>query len=886
MNELESFYKKENIHSSWKTEEDSIRNALQSIAEKLPSSRYLPKKVLGVGGSGVVIRLEDKLFAAVDNALKFPRPVSGKVEFISEMLGKEMKFLAQLRHPGIVKILYYTKITGVKGYGDLPFYLMETVDGAASKKFALDPSTTEKAFLSLIRGTAETLNYLHTNKDAAFAHLDIKPDNIVTDHNGRPVMIDLGTCKRVSKDDDNTLIACTRSFAHPKLVQSLAKDPTDNNRAKGELHRYEIDLKWDLWSFGLTIISWLGLDPSIGSTEQGAIIDRLTPYTRKYLLLLVSRLLTESPPKWLFDRIGLSPDLVNEFAITTTSQLCDLLERIDGTRGPIENIPELATATTGSIQAAPGTHVVNTDRLKLTLSHRLIRRLSSITQLGVVSQVYPSAKHTRREHSLGTYANTGRLVRALYNDSVSPLFRQIIEEEDICDVLVASLLHDIGQFPLAHDLEEIDKKVFDHDSLTLAMLKGSWEKKKKGSKSVNFESLDDIFTVWGTTADRISAILLAKPTSTSASATARHKLLRSIISGPIDADKLDYLFRDARHTDVPYPNGIDVDMLFRSMTTIVIDRVDGGAKNVPAIGIHAKGKVAGEFLTLARYAMFSQVYWHHAVRVQKAMLLRAVEALLSAQNTEAKLNEFTSKFIEMVCSLPEVLYDINEPNRTLFETDVVGEKKIHINLKQGTDLSSTDAAVLTWLYDRLMAEKLPEAILIDNILTRLWFKRLWVVSRDMQEKRWDNIVKVWNQLDRKQRNQVSFEFERRISDLFNTSGVDITNLAADTSKAMIQEMTAARQPWLLIDIPGARPGSETGLHYVLESQGRRLRKDDRTVSEIQQSAVWENYARDLGQAAGKIRIFADEKLIDIIDASINWDQGVDILLSSLEAIAT
>ena len=325
MTELESFYKKENIYSSWKTEEDSIKNALESIAEKLPSSRYLPKKVLGVGGSGIVIRLEDKLFAAVDNALKFPRPVSGKVELISEMLGKEMKFLAKLRHPGIVKILYYTKIPNVKGYGELPFYLMETVDGAASKKFVLDQKTTEQEFLSLIRESAETLNYLHTNKDAPFAHLDIKPDNIVTDHNGRPVMIDLGTCKVVSKDQENTLVACTRSFAHPKLVQSLAKDPTDNNRAKGELHRNEIDLKWDLWSFGLTILSWLGLDPNIGTTEQGAIIDRLTPYTRKYLLLLVARLLTDAPPKWLFDRIGLSPDLVTEFSITTASQFLHLL---------------------------------------------------------------------------------------------------------------------------------------------------------------------------------------------------------------------------------------------------------------------------------------------------------------------------------------------------------------------------------------------------------------------------------------------------------------------------------------------------------------------------------------------------------------------------------
>jgi serine/threonine protein kinase len=879
---MEAVYAKEKIHTSWQIESASIKNALESIANKLPISRYIPKAVLGVGGSGIVIRLEDALFPAVDNALKFPRPVSGKVNLISEMLGKEMAFLARLRHPGIVKILYYTTLSNVEGYNNLPFYLMETVDGAQSKHFASNKDTSENAFLTLVRESAETLNYLHTNKDAPFAHLDIKPDNIVTDHNGRPVMIDLGTCKLIGTDENKTLVACTRSFAHPQLVQNLTRDPSDNNRARGELRRSEIDLKWDLWAFGLTILSWMGLDPNIGTQEPDAIIDRLSPYTRKYLLLLVSRLLIDAPPNWLFRRIGLDPNFVKEFGISTAGQLCDLLNRIGSNRGPLENIPELAPATTGSIQAGPGVHVVNTNRLKLTLSHRLVRRLNSITQLGLVSQVYPSAKHSRREHSLGTYANAGRIVQALYNDSVSPLFRQIIEEQDICDILLASLLHDIGQFPLAHDLEEIDKKIFDHDNLTLAMLKGSWEKKKKKSKEVTFESLKDVFDVWGTNADRITDILTARPASTTTKA--RQKLLRSIISGPIDADKLDYLFRDARHTDVPYPNGIDVDMLFRCMTTIVIDRIEGGMRYIPAIGIHAKGKVAGEFLTLARYAMFSQVYWHHAVRVQKAMLFRAVEALISHKNTDEKRNGFTSKFVEMVCSLPEALYEKGETTPELFPE--IESKPDNINIGRGTDLSSTDAAVLTWLYDRLKEEHLQEATLIDNILTRSWFKRLWVVSRDMQEKRWDKIVKAWNQLDRKKRDDAFLSFEQAISMKFSQDAVDITNFPAETSKSLIHEMTAARRPWLLVDIPGARPGSETGLHYVLESQGRKLRKDDRTVTELQQSAVWEDYARDLSQAAGKIRIFAHPKLVDILDASLKWDEGIDLLLSSLEGHIT
>src|SRR5207253_1312613 len=138
--------------------------------------------------------------------------------------------------------------------------------------------------------------------------------------------------------------------------------------------------------------------------------------------------------------------------------------------------------SSATMQVAPNTHVPRTPALLKLLEHRLYQRLNSVTQLGLVSQVYSGASHTRREHSLGTYANTARALQALYTDSYSPLFRQIVSEEDCRTTLLASLVHDMGQFPLAHDLEEIDKKVFSHAELTIAMLRGEWNTKKKGAK--------------------------------------------------------------------------------------------------------------------------------------------------------------------------------------------------------------------------------------------------------------------------------------------------------------------------------------------------------------------------------------------------------------------
>lgn len=878
--EIEAKYRAENLLREWIIEKPAIRYALSAIGDKLPQQRYSPVGVLGVGGSGIVLEVQDSLFPTVNNALKFPRPVQGKVDLLADMLAKEVSFLADLRHPGIVRMLYYRKLENVQNYGDLPFYLMEAVNGEPSGKFVSAPSTDLSTFLAIVRQTAQVIAYLHTHPGIAFAHLDIKPENIIVSSDGRPIIIDLGTCKRLVGDETRTIVACTRSIAHPGLLRRLEKDPSDNNRARGSLARAEIEPVWDLWAFGRTILLWLGVRFDDGGVESHALIERLDPYTRKYLVLLCARLLTDGLPTWLLKRVGLAENFLKSIPIRDSIDLCDQIDRLIGFTSPLDQVPEIAEATTGTIQAAPGVHVPNTERLTLTLNHRLFRRLASITQLGVVSQIFPSAKHTRREHSLGTYGNIGRVVRALYNDPVSPLFRQIITATDITEILLVSLLHDIGQFPLAHELEEVDRSMFDHDRLTESMLRGSWKIGRRGSKEITFESLKQVFDSWGTSAERLIGILSAKATSTSASPKA--KLLRSLISGPIDADKLDYLFRDARHTDVPYPNGVDIDRLFRCLTTVVFDKVES-AENVPAIGVHAKGKVAAEFLTMARYAMFSQVYWHHAVRAHKAMLSRAVCALIAAQSSETKLEELRAQFTDMVCNLPESLYVSDLP---LFRTDAT-EPSTSNPFGVGTDLAPTDAAVLIWLRRRLEESKRPEFRLIDGILSRQLYKRLWIIGRDsVQEKRWDRALKLWEQLTRSNRDRASRDFEKAIADKLTKGKVQsITSMSASDATALIEQLTRAQEPWLLIDVPGGRAGSDVGLSYVMENQARRLRKDDRSVGDLQASAVWDQYARDLRNVAGKLRIFCDHRLVETMDVSLTLDHGFDELYGVLEKLS-
>lgn len=875
LEQLKERYSKEGIGDSWESEHPDLREALAALETRL-GGRFYAVKVIGVGGSGIVVRTEDDRFRKVDKALKFPRPVRDKVRLISEMLTKEVDFLSELRHPGIVTITYHEELPGKGNYEFLPFYLMEFVEGMESPDFSRAPETSEQQFIDFLHATAEIVAYLHSRLPMPMAHLDLKPENILVDDRDSPVLIDLGTCKRVGSGDAlTTTVACTYSMAHPELVRQLNKDPSDKNRARGNVSRSKIDLRWDLWSFGLSLLRWLGVNRSTGEEEDSAIYNRLSAYTRKYLVLLAARLLSDELPIWLEKSLGLRQSFVREFPIETSAQLCEVLDRLRGGHGPLNRVPELSRTAFSSIQAGPRAHVPKTDALVRVLDHRLFRRLASISQLGLVAHVFPSAKHTRREHCLGTYANLRELLRVLYRDPFSPFFRQIVTEKDCRTVLLLALLHDLGQFPLAHDLEEIDSAVFSHSELTKAMLKGRWERRRKGARKIDFPSLSDVWKAWDCEVDDLVRILDAK--ATKAGASPRDKLLRSLISGPIDADKLDYLFRDARHTDVPYPFGVDVDRLSRCLTTVVVPLVEGGATDVPTVAVHAKGKVAAEFLTLARYAMFSQVYWHHAVRAQKGMLFRAVEALLASFKSDEEVLAFRSDFISMVTMLPHSLF---EKDLTLFPPEERPSARLHTS--GGGDLPATDAAVLAWLQERLHNRHLPEAELLQGIIDRSLFKRLWVLSYEMSEKAWSKFVDVWDRLDRSKRHRVAHEIESELATYMTGRIRNVTALQAATAREKIDEYTAGRVPWLVVDVPGARPGSDVALHHVLEGQRRSLRKNDRAVGDLEASSVWELYARNLRQAAGKIRVFCRPDLVDTIEASVPWEEGIQRVQSTLE----
>jgi HD superfamily phosphohydrolase len=119
------------------------------------------------------------------------------------------------------------------------------------------------------------------------------------------------------------------------------------------------------------------------------------------------------------------------------------------------------------------------------------------------------------------------------------------------------------------------------------------------------------------------------------------ELLFSCLSGPIDIDKLDYLQRDSLHAGVPYGRNFDIGRLISSMC-VHPDRW--------RLAVGEKGRTAAEMMVFSRYVMFSEVYWHHAVRSATAMLQRAVFSLRKAIDWDNSLRLTDGPWIDMMRS--------------------------------------------------------------------------------------------------------------------------------------------------------------------------------------------------------------------------------------------
>ena len=236
------------------------------------------------------------------------------------------------------------------------------------------------------------------------------------------------------------------------------------------------------------------------------------------------------------------------------------------------------------------------------------QRLRRVKQLGTTDLVFPGARHTRFEHSIGVFHLAGLALGRLAAIGVGA------DAADERALLAAALLHDVGHYPFSHAVEELEvDQVRRHTDIARDLI--------TGELAATLEEEWDVDP-------HLVASLVAGPQQGDAPLTATQSLLRSLLDSSLDVDKLDYLVRDARGANVPY-GVVDVERLLGSLA--VRDPGDGPRE----LAVETKGVSALQSLVFAKHLMFATVYWHHACRSAVVMLLRALQEALRAGYVKA-----------------------------------------------------------------------------------------------------------------------------------------------------------------------------------------------------------------------------------------------------------
>jgi HD superfamily phosphohydrolase len=231
-----------------------------------------------------------------------------------------------------------------------------------------------------------------------------------------------------------------------------------------------------------------------------------------------------------------------------------------------------------------------TPRLEELSSSPPFATLGRIKQLGPAYLVYPGATHSRRAHSLGVFHMAMRLSRALAARGELGF----VGREGLASYLVAALCHDIGHFPFAHSLKELP--LLAHESLA--------------ARRIVQEPFRSLVGLTGADPELAAAIVDEERPDRG---NRELRFFRSLLSGVLDPDKLDYLNRDAFFCGVPY--GVqDSDFILQRVRVADGDR----------LGIEERGLMSVESLLFSKYLMYRSVYWHRGVRSATAMIKKAV----------------------------------------------------------------------------------------------------------------------------------------------------------------------------------------------------------------------------------------------------------------------
>tara|TARA_R110002167_G_scaffold319685_2_gene525472 strand:- start:286 stop:2709 length:2424 start_codon:yes stop_codon:yes gene_type:complete len=305
----------------------------------------------------------------------------------------------------------------------------------------------------------------------------------------------------------------------------------------------------------------------------------------------------------------------------------------------------------------------------LLLDSPFLQRLRHVRQLGMAHMVYPGAGYDRLEHSRGVVEASERMMVSLErNASFRRKFGRDrdetippISDADRNAIRLAALLHDTGHSAFSHATEEIvaDRLASEFDEVN-KYLRIEFEGVKSVAPAeiisvvmIMSDSLKKVFehlnfNAWQENRGELPVAIVARIIGSRDYLEASY--LSGVISGPLDADKLDYMARDSHHAGLPI--GLDLHRLISKLEIITI-RPDNAmnqelslrAQNSKdgkfhEIGISLSGLGAFEQMMIARVILYDRLYYHHKIRAAEAMVRRLILVAEEERKEQFKLNEF------------------------------------------------------------------------------------------------------------------------------------------------------------------------------------------------------------------------------------------------------
>ena len=520
---------------------------------------------LGRGKNGVTCKLQNRLTGSF-YCLKTLDPTTADkatLESARDKLEKEVKILAPIRHRCLPRI-YERDLDH-----DLPYYVETFHPGTTFSVFRKEGKRLRKeesAFVIL-----SLIDALRTIHEMGRSHCDLHEDNIMISDRVFAhgiLVIDFGSGHRQSESSPETPDGGLPQF---KGTPALGSHHYPRERAAAQTDFEASDYR--------------ALGDLLSAMADCFFGD--APHDQRVAYLEFCHSLRHG------DTRSWDAALTRFSSVTDTAYLINQADRLfvhrDGTR------PSIPLPVSDAVPVGEATLAV--------INCSVFQRLRFIKQLSFCEWFFPGGIHTRFEHSLGVLGIARHALSFLVRDRT---FRNQFVERNIDGALLAALVHDVGHYPYAHVLEHYVASRHPDDRDLLADVHHA--KHTHHLLATDGELRRAVERNWGQGCLEEALRILQGSVP----------VLRDLLDGPIDVDKLDYVRRDAHHCGITFGRGLDVNRIVESLTCV---------KGAEELGITQEGVFAVEGFVVAQEQMLGSVYWHECIRSVMAMFQEFIRAI-------------------------------------------------------------------------------------------------------------------------------------------------------------------------------------------------------------------------------------------------------------------